>query len=208
MRKAYFGIGARDMTGIVLAGGQSSRMGSSKALLSLEGKPVIQWVIDALSAVCQEVIIAANDKETYRSFGCRVVEDLFPGGGPLAGIHAGLSTSASRYNFFAACDMPLLQREIVRYMFSQAEGHDAVIPVSGPHVEPLHAIYSKSCLTAVEELLTAKRKKVTAFLPQVKVNYLQEEVLNRHGRAFYSFFNINTPQDWLTARRYLRDLEA
>ncbi len=192
------------MTGIILAGGQNIRMGSSKALLTLAGKPIIQRIIAVLQPLFREIIIVANDPARYGTFNYPVVGDIIPGKGPLSGLHAGLIASKDEKNFVVACDMPLLEAEIVRFMLSQVAGFDVVVPQIGPYLEPLHAVYAKNCLAAIEQAISAGERKVTSFFPQVRVNYLEERLLARYGDLDRAFLNINTPEDWLEVRQYLK----
>ncbi|WP_366924144.1 molybdenum cofactor guanylyltransferase [Metallumcola ferriviriculae] len=195
------------MTGIILAGGKSTRMGSSKALLNIGGKTVVQRVIEVLQTIFPQIIIVANDEETYRHLGYPIVGDIISGYGPLGGLHAGLTASSSEVNFLVACDMPLLQPALIRFMISQTKDYDAVLPKSGPYLEPLHAVYKRSCLPAVEKVMAAGRKKVTSFFDDISINYLEEEELVAYGQPKRAFLNVNTPEDWLTVRKLLQDLE-
>lgn len=182
---------------IVLAGGASIRMGTNKALLPVSpSERLVDRVVANLRALSGDVVLVSNAPDLYAGLPVRHVRDAFQGAGPLAGLHAGLMAANHPWAFVAACDMPLVNLRLVRYMALARRGYDAVIPRIGAAVEPLHALYSRTCLPAIESRLQAGERRVISFYPDVRVRYLEDReiaVLDPDGR---SFANANTPDDW------------
>jgi len=177
------------MTGIILAGGKSSRFGENKALIEVAGRPIIERTIEVLGKVFNEIIIVSNRPEDYDHLGARVVEDIIPGKGPLSGIHSGLVNSSSFYNFVVACDMPFLKVEHVRLLKERAIDCDVLVPTVQGKMEPLHAVYSKACLVPLEERLRSSELSVIDFIKSVQAKVVE-------FNDSMSFVNINTRKDW------------
>lgn len=116
------------VSGLVLAGGQSRRMGRDKAFLEFEGKPLIERVIERVAKVCTRVIIVANDVDAYKQFGVQVIGDVYPGKGSLSGIYSGLQAAQEASALAVACDMPFLNEGLLRYLISLSSQYDVVIP--------------------------------------------------------------------------------
>lgn len=194
-----------EAAGIVLAGGKSTRMGTNKALLPLGKETMLATVVAALRPLFSDIIVVTNTPELYRDLKARLVPDVIPGRGPLSGFHAGLLASTYRYNFIVACDMPFLQPSFIMYLLEQAPGYDVVVPRRGEYLQPLHAVYSRHCLKAIEDCLIEGKYKAFAFYPRVKVRYVDVDRLVGSNDPEKIFFNINTPDDLARARRMLRD---
>ncbi|NLW07601.1 MAG: NTP transferase domain-containing protein [Clostridia bacterium] len=189
--------------GIILAGGKSTRMGRNKALLPLGEQSLLATIAALLRPLFAEIIVVSNTPEAYQDLDARLVEDIIPGRGPLSGIHAGLAASSYWHNFVVACDMPFLEQDLIDYLLQQAPGYDVVVPRRGEYLEPLHAVYSRGCLPVIEEHLKQGKHKTIAFYPRVKVRYLGvEEYKNFDNNSLERIFlNINTPDDFMAARR-------
>lgn len=183
------------MTAIVLAGGKSSRFGENKALVEVAGRPLIERVISALKRSFNEIIIVADDITLFQHLGAKVVSDIIPGQGPLSGIHAGLRNTSNFYNFVVACDMPLLQTELIEYMKKKVNGSDILWPRRDDKIEPLHAFYSRNCLEVIERHLKAGELKITDLAKEIKVAFLESEEIYKLDPGGYSFANINTRAD-------------
>lgn len=187
----------RGMTGVILAGGGSSRMGNNKSLLLHEGNRLIEVVYRALSELFEEVIVVTNTPELYPFLPCRKVPDIYPGRGVMAGIHAGLSQSSEPAIFVVACDMPHLSGVLIRHLTTLADDVDVVMPVSVGGFEPLHAIYRKECLPALEEMLQdSENRRVVTLLSRVRVRKVVPEEIAPFDPEFTSFDNINTPEEY------------
>jgi molybdenum cofactor guanylyltransferase len=187
------------ISGIILAGGASRRMGSDKALLDLGGRPLIAIVADKLGLVADEVIIAADDTAAYESFADRVVPDQFPGVGTLGGIHAGLAAARHDLALVVGCDMPFLQPAVLVRFAEAAAGFDIAILRRGKWVEPMHAAYRRTCLPAIERAIRAGDRRVISFFDEVRVRYLTAAEIMLLDPELRSFVNINTPEDWQAA---------
>ncbi len=174
-------------------------MGSNKAFLELGGRPMIAVVAERLRAVAQEVIIAADDTHLYLPYGDRCVPDQFPGVGTLGGIHAGLSAAAHDLTLVVGCDMPFIDAEVSGWFVEAARdkpGADVVILRTGEWVEPLHAVYRKSCQRPIEEAIRAGRRRVVSFFDQVRVRYVEPAEIAHLDSELESFRNLNTPEEW------------
>jgi FdhD protein len=188
------------VTGVILAGGESRRMGCDKSLLPIAGARFIERIYRQMAALFDEVIIVTNSPGLYEELPCRKVPDLYPVKGSLAGIHSGLSHARSDRIFVVACDMPFLSAEVIRRLCARSEAADVIIPRSERGVEPLHALYDTRCLPAVEELLDAGEKKIVRFFPQVRVCEVPPTAFADCDPDGRSFRNINTPQEYFALR--------
>lgn len=187
--------------GIILAGGKSTRMGINKALLPLGKGSLLETIVAVMSPLFAEIIIVSNSPESYREFNVRLVKDIIPDRGPLSGIHAGLLASSYRYNFIVPCDTPFLNPDLIGYFLDRAPGYDVVVPRLGEYLQPLHAVYSRDCLTAIEDCFRQGIYKVVAFYPRTKVRYIDVAELEGFSGLDRIFFNVNTPADLIKAQR-------
>jgi len=192
------------MTSIILAGGKSSRLGRSKPLQAIGGRSLIQWVIDRLAILSTEIIIATAHGEAIPRVSdakIRTVADIYPEKGPLAGIYSGLITSSSPRAIVVGCDTPFLNVGFLEYMTRISSTFDAVIPRIRNEVEPLCAVYSKSCLAHIQELLEQSELRIDRLFGMVKVRYVEEDEINGFDPEHLSFFNINSQADLDRAKR-------
>lgn len=191
-----------------MAGGVSRRLGRNKALERIGGKALIERVIDSLVPLTSEVLVAVAEPEQGAALhlpsSVRVVTDRYPGRGSLGGIFTGLDASAEPWSLVVACDMPLLNLELLRHLIGESANVDAVVPSLGGQPEPLHALYSKACLAPMERMLRAGQLKIAPLFEAVRVRYVDEETIDRIDPEHLSFFNINTEADLEEARNYLR----
>jgi len=156
-------IGADEITGVVLAGGNSIRMGQDKALLMLNGKPLIQHVAEALQAVFVEVIVSANTAD-YDFLGLPVIGDVYPECGPLGGIHSVLGSLKTPYIFTAPCDTPLLTPTTVETLLAGAVPDLITIASTADRLQPLVGVYPVGCHSGLDEFLACGQRKVMDFL--------------------------------------------
>jgi molybdopterin-guanine dinucleotide biosynthesis protein A len=188
------------MTGIVLAGGESRRMGRDKAFLKLEGVPLIEHVLRTLRGVFPRTIIVTNNPSAYVAYDAVIVTDAVKKQCPLAGIYSGLLSSTDEYNFVAACDMPFLNPGLITYMTGLVNGYDIVVPViAGKNVEPLHAIYSKRLLPVIKKQLHGDERKIQAIFKEARVKYVTETEIDRYDPERRSFRNLNTLDEYKEA---------
>jgi molybdopterin-guanine dinucleotide biosynthesis protein A len=182
-------------TGFLLAGGKSSRMGVDKAFLPFRGRPLVEHTLTIMRQVCSPVTVV-GDPATYARYG-QVVSDIFPGSGPLAGIHAGLLSTSSNLNLFLAVDMPFVSAPLLTFLFSVAEESDAIVvaPRTARGLQPLCGIYHRSFAGIAEKALRAGMFKIDAAFAGLKVHVVEEAELARAGFSEQDFFNVNTPAD-------------
>ena len=192
------------VTGIVLAGGMSRRLGRDKAVETIGGQSLISRVLDSLSPVAQELVVVVNNHEREEELALPdsvvVAVDIYPDTGSLGGIFTGLSASSNHWGFVVACDMPFLNLELLEYLLSQRGGHDVVVPVIDHRPEPTHAAYSRVCLPAIETRLRANDLKIAKFFDDVRAKYVSQRNIEDLDPGGLSFFNVNTEEDLTRAR--------
>ena len=191
------------VTGAVLAGGRSRRMGSDKGLLRIGPRRLIEVVLETIRPLFPETVIVADETAAYQGLGVPVVPDRIPGKGPLGGIHAALCSSRFPYTFCIACDMPLVNPAVVAHLCALGPGYDAVVPEWEAGYEPLHALYGQSCLSHVERMVRADRLRVDALFSAVRVRRVVPDELRPLDPLLRSFMNVNTPDELEVARRIL-----
>ena len=201
-----------DISCIVLAGGKGLRLGRDKVQEVVGNRNLLQWVISQLSSLNNNIIVVtASDKTLLRFISypeVRIVTDTYPGKGALGGIYTGLTVSNSFYNLVVAGDMPFLNQALLRYIIQISADFDVVVPQLGKLTEPLHAVYSKSCLAPIERLLSQGNIKVRALFDSVKVRYVDAGEIDRFDPKHLSFFNINTEADLAMARQLLKEISS
>jgi molybdopterin-guanine dinucleotide biosynthesis protein A len=161
-------------TAIIMAGGSSSRMGTDKSILPLEGKPMIERICERLHGTFSRILISAGDTDKFAFLDERVVTDKVPGQGPLMGIASALQISDNELNFVVACDIPHVNLPLVRRMLVEAEDVDIVVPVNRDgKYEPLFAVYRKSTLAAINDILACGGRKISDVFGCCKVKYIE-----------------------------------
>jgi molybdopterin-guanine dinucleotide biosynthesis protein A len=183
------------MTGIILAGGNSRRMGSNKAFLRVEGERLIDRAVRLLSEIFTEVIIVTATPGDYLDQPAVIVTDILPGKGALGGLYTGLFYASGEYAFVTACDMPFLNRAFLEHMALQAPGYDIVVPAPPDGLQPLHAIYARRCLPPIRALLDRNRLQIKEFYRGRRILEIPPGVLDSFDPAGRMFMNINTPTD-------------
>ncbi len=191
------------ITGVILAGGESRRMGSDKSLLPIDGARFIDHIYRRMIAVFDEVIIVTNSPDLYADIPCRKVPDIYYAQGSLAGIHSGLCHARNERVFVVACDMPFVSPAVVGRICAHDDNAEVTIPCSDRGLEPLHALYRKSCIPAMERALDAGEKRIISFFPEVRVSEVPPNVLSEEDPQGLSIRNINTPQEYFRLREGL-----
>ncbi len=192
------------LSGVVLAGGRSTRLGRDKALLELEGRPLITCTLDVLARLTDDLIIVTSLASHLFPRSARVVADRYVDAGVLAGVHAGLLAARGELALVVACDMPFLNLDLLRYIISLARDADVVVP-RWTDVEPLHAVYRPAtCLGPIERALARGERRIVSFYRdegrEVRVRYVERSEIARFDPQGLSFFNVNAPEDWERAR--------
>ena len=189
------GTPAGDITGVILVGGKSRRMGRDKAFLDFAGRPLVERVLDLFRESFARVVLVGDRQERFDPYDLPVLPDLYPGSA-LGGLYTGLAQAETEHIFVASCDIPYPSGEVLRLLCSLRDGFDAVVPMPAHGFEPLFALYAKSCLGAMKELLESGNFCVFDFYPQVTIRYVTREelaVVDPDGRAFVS---VNTPGEF------------
>jgi molybdopterin-guanine dinucleotide biosynthesis protein A len=194
------------VTGVVQAGGKSTRMGGNpKALIELGGRSIVERVVAALTPAVDEVLVVTNTPELYAFLGLPMVADVYPDHGSLGGIYSGLR-AAGEIAFTVACDMPFLHPEVVRLVVERAGEGDVVIPRVGEQLETMHAAYSQTCLPPIEARLRAGRLKIVGFFDDVRVVEIGAAEVARFRDPAIAFMNVNTPDELERARALVAEL--
>jgi len=195
---------AQTVTGVVLAGGASRRMGQNKALMPLGGERLVDRVVRTLGESCSELLMVTNSPEVYADAGIRMVGDVCPGKGSLGGIYSAIYHATTPYVLVVACDMPFLHATSLTYLIEQIGDHDVVIPDVLGEQQPLHAIYARTCLEPIRRRLEADRLKIVGFLPEVRVRTVTAAELQVFDPELLAFQNLNTPEEYEAAARRLQ----
>jgi molybdopterin-guanine dinucleotide biosynthesis protein A len=193
------------ITGVVLAGGLSKRYGQNKAFLKLNGARIIDRIIAEMKTIFRNVVVVTNRKADYEYLEMPVFEDLIEGLGPLGGIFTGLMAISDQAGFFVPCDMPFFSKQLVRYMVDIKDNHAAVVPSGATGIEPLHAIYSQSCLDPIRSLISEQRYQVRLFFEKVPVRYVTLDEISKFIAPGKAFLNINTPDEFVKIQSLLRE---
>lgn len=184
-----------DLSVVIQAGGKSARMGRDKAFVPFAGRPMIEIVLDHVAGLGSEVLIVTNEPGPYAYLGIPLTADVYPDAGPLGGIYTALASAGNPHVLIVACDMPWLNRDLLRYLGSLRATADVIVPRWDKYPEPLHAVYSKACMGPIAHNLEAGNLKITRFFGAVAVRFVERAEIvqfDPHGR---SFTNINTPED-------------
>src|SRR4030065_2453825 len=188
---------------LILAGGRGSRLRfREKALIDINGNPLIAFVIESLEKGVDEIIISVRDEaqgELLKTLfpDMRYAYDMYENTGPLAGILSGLSICKDEYCFIAACDMPFINEKAVHFLFSKCKDYDAAIPrQSDGFLEPLHAVYnSRSMMSETKKSLEKSETTILAPISRLNVNYVPFEEISKIDPELATFMNINTCED-------------
>ena len=191
----------KEITGVILAGGKSSRFGGNKALAELDGIPLIERVLNVMRPLFESVVIITNSPDEYSYLNIPTHRDLIVEIGPLGGIYTGLSKINTGSGFFIACDMPFLNHKLIRFMSEAIKGFDVVVPRAGWKIEALHAVYTKACLPVVKDLIDSGKYQARKIFDNVHVRYINEQEIKKFDPLMRSFGNINSVHELLEVKR-------
>lgn len=194
---------ASAVTGVILAGGESRRMGQDKAHLPWGDRTVIEHIIETLRPLTDEIIVVAKDAAPLSHLHARIVEDLVPDAHALGGLYTGLALAAQERCFVCACDMPFLNPRLIRFLAGQITGYELVIPRSVEGLQPLHAVYAKSALQAIEGQLNTRHWDLGNLVFQLDAYIIEPEIVAQHDPEGRSCVNINTPHEYSQAAEAL-----
>lgn len=192
-----------EIAAFVLAGGKSRRMGKDKAFLELGGRTLLSRALELARSVAETVAIV-GDGNKFFPLG-RVLDDVYPGQGPLAGIHAALAGSDAALNLMLALDIPFIEKDFLRYLLSEASRGSAVVtvPKIGARWQPLCAVYRREFATPAEEALRRGKNKIDPLFAKVETRVIGEEEMARIDFPESMFRNLNTPEDWKKAEEHI-----
>lgn len=198
-------MGSTAISAIILAGGRGERLGGrDKATLALGGRTLVQRAADTLASLSDDVIVVRRADQSLMVDGARVVTDLTPYQGVLAGIAAGLEAARHDWALTVACDMPFLNLTFIHHMIALASAPDlaAIVPQLQVGQEPLHALYHKRCLPSLRRALEACERRVRSFYAELPVHYVLESEIRTFDSEMLTFYNINTADelDWAAAK--------
>jgi molybdopterin-guanine dinucleotide biosynthesis protein A len=197
-----------DITGIILSGGKSTRMGENKSFLKIGQQTIIEKLVSMMHSIFNEVIIITNEPELYGFLNLKLFEDIFKNVGPIAGIHSGLFNSQTEKNFIISCDIPLMNKEMIISILEYPSSSQITVPRADSYIQQLCGVYCKSLLPIIESIIRndesqetretqqSKRKcKVHNLLNQVQVTII-ENIENLHGYNQNIFLNMNSKDDY------------
>ncbi|MEK6528642.1 MAG: molybdenum cofactor guanylyltransferase [Nitrospirota bacterium] len=196
----------KDCTGVILAGGENKRMPVSKAFIKIGGETIIEKNLKIIKQMFSEVFIVTNQPELYSYLNTSPLGDVYDIRCPMTGIFTSLVNSSHQWVFISACDMPFINKELIKYMASKRDNYDAVLPKSplcpplikggrGDFAEPLFAFYSKRLMVSMERALFTDKKGMKDFLMDKRVKYIRTEEIKKSDVKAMSFINLNTPED-------------
>ncbi len=188
-------MNTKSITGIVLAGGRSRRMGTDKSVITLNEKTLIEYSIDALKPLCDKVVISSNNY-IYAYTGCEVWPDELPDQAPIVGIYSCLKRSTTEYNIILSCDMPLMSTVMIEYLLANSESHDITVPVhDNSLIEPLCGVYKQSAMGILKKYIDRGNFRLNQCIREASHRLITVD----ERLPFYStdmFSNINTPEDF------------
>lgn len=187
------------ITGVILVGGKSRRMGQDKAFLLVEGLPVIERVIQSMQGCFKQLLLVGDRPERFAPYGLPVVPDSYPGSS-LGGLYTGLQTAKTDRIFVTSCDMPFPNPDLIKFICTDTETYDAVIPATQGGLEPLFALYHKACLPAMQAALEAGQYRITALLQQLQTKIIAPEQVLQIDATGRSLLNINTPDEYAACK--------
>ena len=183
------------ITGVILVGGKSRRMGQDKAFLTVGGRTLFEITLAAVREVLDVVILVGDRPERFSSWGLPVYADLLDGSA-LGGVYTGLVRARTSHIFVTSCDLPFLSAAVVRRLVELAPGCDVVVPDVGSGYEPLFAVYSQSCREPILRQIGEGNFCVYGFYPQVRTRLVTAEELAGIANPERCFLNLNTPEEY------------
>lgn len=188
-----------NITGVILVGGKSRRMGQDKAFLMIEGLPVIERIIQTLQCCFKQLLLVGDRPERFVQHHLPVVPDIYPGSS-LGGLYTGLHTAKTDRIFVTSCDIPFPNSGLIKLICADTEPYDAVIPATQGGPEPLFGLYHKACLPAMQAALEAGNFRITALLQQLQIKTIAPEQMGQIDADGRSLLNINTPDEYAACK--------
>ena len=201
----------KNCSGVILAGGENTRMPVLKAFIEVEGEKIIERNLKIMRQLFKEIFIVTNQPELYLYLKTHLLGDVYDIRSPMTGIFTSLLNSLNNWVFISACDMPFINKELIKYMASKRDNYDAVVPkynennppqspfskggLRGDYTEPLFAFYSKRLIPSMERAILANKTSPKDFLNNKKVKYISTEEIKGIDAKAMSFINFNTLED-------------
>ena len=194
-----------EVSGVLLAGGKSRRMGEDKRYLAVGEQTLLERGLEVFQSIFQEVLVVIAQDSPPLRIDARVVRDLVPDCGSLGGLYTGLMQATTPYIFVAACDMPFLNQAVIAQFTSRRATADIVIAKLDGRLHPMHALFSKRCVPALEQMIRARQLKIQEIVSQssLRVGHVTEADLRTIDPSGHSFYNVNTMADLEAARSLL-----
>lgn len=195
-----------DITGIILSGGKSKRMGTNKSFLKIDGKTVIERTVDLMKGLFDRVLLITNEPEQYEFLNLEIYQDIYKNVGPIAGIHSGLIHSGTDKNFIISCDMPLITKNVIEFIIKKQTGKSITITKADGFIQQLCGVYSKEVIPEIENLIENKTSDVQVGNHKCSCKVLQlvqnidSDIINIETEyEDYEkgmFLNMNRPEDY------------
>jgi molybdopterin-guanine dinucleotide biosynthesis protein A len=196
-----------DITGVILSGGKSLRMGFNKSLLKIQGKTIIEYIVELMQNIFSKVILITNSPDEYRFLNLEMFEDIYKNYGPLAGIHSGLVNSSTKRNFIISCDVPLMTEQMIRYLVDYSTYKLITIAKADGYIQQLVGIYNRDIIVTAEDILEKEKLVEERNSDQQRrgckvlslVNQVGAEIINTDSLSFYipdTYFNMNNTEDF------------
>lgn len=198
----------KEITGIILCGGKSTRMQTNKALLKIGKQTVIEIITTTLQSVFNDVILSANNINEYSFLNLPIIQDEFIDKGPLSGLHAAIKFSSTEKNFVISCDMPLIPLELINFIASYNSDKEIILPEANGKIQQLCGIYSKSIVSEINKIFTLSQidKNIKGSVFEL-LNRIPKEIVDVSSFPFYNeniFFNMNSLEDYIYIKKYFK----
>lgn len=194
-----------DITGIILAGGKSSRMGLNKSFLKIGDETIIERITDLMQSIFNDVIIITNSPKEYLFLQIPMYEDIYKWRGPLAGIHSGLTHSSTEVNFIISCDVPLMSKEMIEFIVEYKSDRPIKFCKAAGYHQPLAGIYKSEIVQEIEDVICIDQVSDKSFHQFLKI--VDAEIIHPENLSFYNdeiFFNMNKKEDYEELLKSLR----
>ncbi|MCC6803963.1 MAG: molybdenum cofactor guanylyltransferase [Anaerolineae bacterium] len=192
---------ANAVTAVILAGGRSRRMGTDKSFVLLDGKPLIQHVIERVSALNTRLMLITNAPDKYTQFNIPSFRDIIPDLGALGGLYTALHHCPTPYAVCVACDMPFVNPTLLQHLVDLRDRYQAVAPRISGQIEGLHAVYSRSCLDVIQQQIDRNQLRLGDLFAHLNARYLDDAQVRTLDPELRSFVNLNTPDHLNQAQR-------
>ncbi|MBM2816106.1 MAG: mobA [Ignavibacteria bacterium] len=206
----------KDITGIILSGGKSQRMGVNKSFLPFGSVTIIEHMLNLMKSVFEDNILITNEPESYERFNIPTYPDIYKNIGPLGGIHSGLSASSTEKNFVISCDIPMMTKEIIQFISDYQSSAKIIVAKADGFIQQLCGVYNRSCLTMAEDIIKHSLEQETRDVMQVKrkckvltlLDVVGAEIIDieKECKDYKSgaYFNINKPEDYQKIQGFLQ----